>query len=245
MHKLLFLIPNYNHPSTIECVVRACLRSPGDVLIVDDGSNSITKEKIAKAASLSDRINVITLPVNGGKGAAVLAGFHWALQHNYTHVFQLDADAQQDLNAIPYFIKVSNESPNKMICGYPIYDDTVPLSRKWGRLITRFWVMINTLSLAYRDCLCGFRIYPLKAIDLLLKHKPALGLRMDFDCDILVQLYWIGIEPQNCPVKIFYPPNGVSHFHPIENWYLTKMHARHFFGMLKRLPTLLGRHLHA
>lgn len=105
--------------------------------------------------------------------------------------------------------------------------------------------MINTLSRAYRDCLCGFRIYPMDSVVRWLSTNPTIGKRMDFDCDILVQLYWQGIDCINLPVKIAYPADGISHFRPIENWYLSKMHARNFFGMLVRLPTLLGRHFHA
>ena len=72
--------------------------------------------------------------------------------------------------------------------------------------------------------------------------KPAVGLRMDFDPDIIVQLYWLGLDPVNLPVRVTYPIDGISHFKPIENLYLSKMHARNFFGMLMRLPRLIGRH---
>lgn len=133
-------------------------------------------------------------------------------------------------------------NPEKLICGYPLYDDSVPASRKWGRKITDFWIAVNTLSFAFRDALCGFRIYPLKAVEKWLTMKPAVGLRMDFDPDIIVQLYWLGLDPVNLPVRVTYPIDGISHFKPIENLYLSKMHARNFFGMLMRLPRLIGRH---
>lgn len=245
MTKRLFLIPNYNHPDTIADVVRNCLPYGDDILIVDDGSNAYTKEKIREASRFSDRIHVLTLADNCGKGGAVLAGFRWALDQGYSHVFQLDADGQQDAGAIADFLKASEANPCALICGYPVYDDSVPAARKWGRLITDFWVMINTVSLAYRDTLCGFRIYPMEAVGRWLAASPTIGLRMDFDCDVLVQLYWSGVKPINLPVRIFYLPDGISHFHAIENLYLSKMHARNFFGMLIRLPRLVARHFHA
>lgn len=245
MTKRLFLIPNYNHPDTIADVVRNCLPYGDDIVIVDDGSNAYTKEKIREAQDLSEHVHVITLAANSGKGGAVLAGFRWAIDQGYSHVFQLDADGQQDARAIPDFLKASDDNPRALICGYPVYDESVPASRKWGRLITDFWVMINTVSLAYRDTLCGFRIYPMEAVGRWLAASPTIGLRMDFDCDVLVQLYWSGVKPINLPVRIFYPPDGISHFHAIENLYLSKMHARNFFGMLIRLPRLVARHFHA
>lgn len=245
MSKHFFLIPDYNHPDTIGTVVQSCLVHGDDILIVDDGSDAYTKKRIAEAAALSDRVHVVALEQNSGKGAAVLAGFRWGIERGYTHAFQLDADAQQDATAIADFLSQSEANPQALICGYPVYDDQVPLSRKWGRRITDFWVMVNTLSLAYRDSLCGFRVYPLDRVARWLAKRPRVGLRMDFDCDILVQLYWDGIRVVNLPVRVFYPPDGISHFHAIENLYLSKMHARNFFGMLARLPKLLGRHFHA
>lgn len=245
MRKTLFLIPNYNHPNTIRSVVESCLSFKCDILVVDDGSNRETKAKIAQVCKISNRVNVLTLPVNSGKGGAVLAGFQWALDRQYTHVFQLDADGQQDSGAIPGFLDASIKNPHALICGYPIYDESVPLSRKWGRRITNFWVIVNTLSRTYRDCLCGFRIYPMESICQWISKHPTIGKRMDFDCDILVQLCWQGTPCVNLPVRIFYPADGISHFRPIENWYIAKMHTRNFFGMLVRLPKLLGRHFHA
>lgn len=245
MIKPLFLIPDYNHPDTIKKVVSDCLPFGHDILIVNDGSDENTSEKILEASKLDRRIRVLELPENSGKGGAVIAGFQWAIDKGYTHAFQLDADGQQDPSAIPGFLSIMRENPDALVCGYPLYDDSVPASRKWGRKITDFWIAVNTLSLSFRDALCGFRIYPLKAVEKWLALKPTVGKRMDFDADVIVQLYWLGVEPINLPVRVTYPIDGVSHFKPIENLYLSKMHARNFFGMLVRLPRLLARHFNA
>lgn len=237
--KLFFLIPVYNHPHTLEAVASACLSHGADVLMVDDGSNEETKKAIADVLEKHERVFAISLPENQGKGGAVLRGFQWGISQGYTHAFQLDADGQQDANDIPAFIEAAKDNPDKIICGYPVYNHSVPASRKWGRKITHFWVAINTLSLSIKDTLCGFRVYPLKAIDAFLKTRPRLGLRMDFDCDIMVQMSWMGVKVVNLPVNVDYPPDGISHFHAIENWYISKMHTRLFFGMLRRLPTII------
>lgn len=237
--KLFFLIPVYNHPHTLEAVTSACLAHGADVLMVDDGSNQETKKAIADVLEKHERVFAISLPENQGKGGAVLRGFQWGISQGYTHAFQLDADGQQDANDIPAFIEAAKENSDKIICGYPVYNHTVPASRKWGRKVTHFWVAINTLSLSIKDTLCGFRVYPLEAIDAFLKTRPYLGLRMDFDCDIMVQMSWMGVKVVNLPVRIDYPPDGISHFHAIENWRISKMHTRLFFGMLRHLPTII------
>ncbi len=237
--RLLFLVPVYNHPHTLDAVTQACLAHGHDVLMVDDGSDLQTKAAIDVVVKKYENVYLETLPANGGKGTAVLAGFRWAIARDYTHAFQLDADGQQDARDIAAFIDAARQNPEALICGYPIYNHSVPTARKWGRKLTHFWVTINTLSFAIKDTLCGFRVYPLAPMDAFLKTHPKLGLRMDFDCDIAVQLSWRGQRFLNLPVNVDYPPDGISHFHGIENWYITKMHTRNFFLMLWHLPRIV------
>ncbi len=89
--------------------------------------------------------------------------------------------------------------------------------------------------------MCGFRVYPLAPlIELDRRHK--LGARMSFDIEILVRLYWAGVEIINLPTAVSYPKDGVSHFRAgLDNFLITRLHAALFFGMLMRLPRLLAR----
>ena len=139
MTKRLFSSQTTTTPIQSGSVVQSCLPHECDILIVDDGSDTKTKRKIAQAALLSKHVHVLTLPVNSGKGGAVLAGFQWAIDRQYTHVFQLDADGQQDAMAIGEFLESSAKHPQALICGYPIYDESVPLFAKMGTTDYRFF----------------------------------------------------------------------------------------------------------
>ena len=128
-----------------------------------------------------------------------------------------------------------------MIAGYPIYDETVPAIRLYARYLTHVWVWINTLSLEIRDSMCGFRVYPLAPVMQLIARQK-VGLRMDFDTEILVRLYWAGLAVVNLPTRVAYPTDGVSHFRVwLDNVLITRMHTVLFFGMLPRIPRLLAR----
>ena len=73
-----------------------------------------------------------------------------------------------------------------------------------------------------------------------------LGLRMDFDPEILVRLHWRGQPMQWLATRVTYPEDGLSHFRLWQdNWLISRMHARLFFGMLCRAPALLYRRLQA
>ena len=64
-----------------------------DILIVDDGSPdgtaSIVKQKIEQ---LPKRIHLIERSGKLGLGTAYIAGFEWALENNYDHIFEMDCD---------------------------------------------------------------------------------------------------------------------------------------------------------
>lgn len=236
------LIPCYNHPKTVGLVAKTLRRYGLPVLIVNDGSNAETRAVLDCLAAEEKGVMVIHRPENGGKGAAVLTGFKAALHRRFTHVLQVDADAQHDLNEIPTFLRVAKAEPDKLVCGYPVYDETVPKARLFGRKLTNFWCAVNGLSLSFEDAMCGMRVYPMTAVEKVLDAH--IGARMDFDPEILVRLLWLPVPVRNVPVRVTYPKGSVSHFDMVDdNVRISLMHARLCVGMIVRLPWILGRRL--
>jgi glycosyltransferase involved in cell wall biosynthesis len=241
--KICIIMPVYNHEEAIPRVL-AKLKVYGiPCLLVNDGSSSICSKVLSDCAMLESKwITLLYRPQNGGKGAAVLDGFKEAIRLGFTHAIQIDADGQHDFNDIPKFIEASRLNPDAMILGNPLFDGTVPRSRLYGRKFTNLWIWINTLSFAIADGMCGFRLYPLAAVEQLIS-KTHIAKRMDFDIDIVVRLYWQGLEVINIPTSVKYPYDGISHFKLwSDNLMISKIHAKLFFGMLIRIPQLLIRH---
>ncbi|WP_423198737.1 MULTISPECIES: glycosyltransferase family 2 protein [unclassified Cupriavidus] len=236
------LVPVYDHEGAIGAMVGAILRHPWPCLLVDDGSGPACATVLRElAAAHPERVRLLRLPRNQGKGGAIMAGFTEAARLGYTHALQIDADGQHDADSLPQFAALACAQPAAMICGQPVYDDTVPLGRKIGRYATHVWVWINTLSFEIRDSMCGLRVYPLAAVTALMRDVE-LGKRMEFDTEVLVHLVWRGVRVVNVPTRVTYPADGVSHFDVWrDNVLISRMHARLFFGMLWRLPRLLGR----
>jgi glycosyltransferase involved in cell wall biosynthesis len=235
-----FIIPIYNHHQTIGSTVAALQPFKQPVVIVDDGSDLITRQTLQQLAQQYDDITLVTLPHNSGKGAAVMAGMQHAWAAGFTHAIQVDADGQHNLQDIPQLRQLSAQHPQALISGAPVYDDSIPTGRKIGRYITHFWVWVETLSFSVRDTMCGFRVYPLASC-IHLMQQVQLGTRMDFDIEIMVRLYWQGVQIHFIPTKVIYPQGGCSHFKALyDNWLISKMHTVLFFGMLKRLPQLLS-----
>jgi glycosyltransferase involved in cell wall biosynthesis len=239
--KICVLIPYYNHPDAIGSVVNQLLPQDLNIIIVDDGSGVQAQQSLLPLVQLP-RVHLVTRELNGGKGAAVITGMREALKQGYTHVLQVDADGQHDLTKIPALIKLSEQYPGRVISGMPVYDESVPTSRRLWRYATHILVWIHTLSLEIKDSMCGFRIYPLREIIGVIDARDQFGQRMDFDIEILVRAHWADLHTIQLPVGVRYPLDGVSHFQLFkDNFLITKLHIRLFFGMLVNSPKLILR----
>ena len=241
--KPVALVPVYNHAATVGNVVEVLHNLTLPVILIDDGSDAECAAVLdSLAAATSTTTSLLRLPTNSGKGTAVIAGLREAHLKGYSHALQLDADSQHDIGALPTFLEAMHGAPQAVIVGFPHYDADVPASRLFGRYATHIWVWINTLSRRIRDSMCGLRIYPLATTLPILDAMPSQS-RMEFDTEILVRLDWAGVPIKNLPVPVCYPPGGVSHFRLWrDNVRISWMHTRLFFGMLRRLPGLFGRH---
>ncbi|GGB80999.1 glycosyl transferase [Marinobacterium zhoushanense] len=232
----------YNHEEAIGPTLASVLDYGYPVLLVDDGSSPACRDVlISLERQYGDRVCLIRLEQNGGKGAAVKAGLRQLLKQGYTHAVQIDADGQHDLNDLPLFLELGMASPDALVTGYPRYDESVPALRYYARYLTHVWVWINTLSFRIKDTMCGFRVYPLAPVVELLDREPC-GNRMDFDPEVIVRWAWRGLPIKNLPTRVHYPLDGVSHFDAVkDNVLISLMHARLFFGMLVRLPSIIRR----
>ncbi|WP_061011215.1 glycosyltransferase family 2 protein [Photobacterium leiognathi] len=235
-----FLIPCYNHGATVPAVIDALTSYGFPIIIVDDGSELATRKILSEQAKRPN-ITIVTLPKNQGKGGAVIAGIKQADRLGFSHALQIDADGQHDLTALPKLLEASQAHPEALISGQPIYDDSVPKSRLYGRYATHIWVWIETLSFNIKDSMCGFRSYPIRPIVNVINHNQ-LGLRMDFDTEIMVRFYWDDGDIRFIDTKVIYPENGISHFDALwDNVKISWMHTKLFFGMLPRIPKLIKR----
>jgi glycosyltransferase involved in cell wall biosynthesis len=235
-----FLIPVYRHGATACSLAERLAASGLPVIMVDDGNDSDTQAILAQCAAQTPGVTLVRLKKNRGKGEAVSKGFKKAAELGLTHVLQIDADGQHDAKKTDFFLAESAKHPDMIICGYPEFDENAPKGRVNGRKISNFWAAVVTLSPELKDVLCGFRVYPidesLRAI-----RCPFLDKRMGFDAEILVRLYWNKMFPLYYPIKVSYPPDGVSNFRMVrDNIRISWMFTRLCTGMLLRLPMLIA-----
>ncbi|MGI6011388.1 MAG: glycosyltransferase family 2 protein [Ruminococcus sp.] len=96
---LWIVIPAYNEEKNIRTVIEQwhkIVEKTGEdskILLVNDGSTDQTREIALQLQKDYPRLLVETKK-NGGHGAAVLYGYHWAIAHGADYIFQTDSDGQ-------------------------------------------------------------------------------------------------------------------------------------------------------
>jgi len=99
MDKLYIVIPAYNEAENIDKVIKDWypivekIGNGSKLVIIDDGSKDDTYSKMKQYATTMEAFEPITKP-NGGHGATVLYGYHYAIKEGADYVFQTDSDGQ-------------------------------------------------------------------------------------------------------------------------------------------------------
>ena len=220
------VIPTYDNALTVRDAVLAARAHVPDVVLVDDGSGAPARTA-CEAIAAEGLAQLVRLERNGGKGAAVKAGFAAARARGFTHAFQVDADGQHDAACMPEFLRSAREHPEALVLGYPAFDASAPRLRQLGHRFGAFWIDLELgRGHGVVDTQCGFRVYPLDA-------ALAAGARsdhMDFDIEIVVRMARGGAPVINRPVGVRYlsaQAGGISHFQPLrDNARLFRLHSR-------------------
>jgi glycosyltransferase involved in cell wall biosynthesis len=230
------LIPVYDHGREVRRVVESLAAWRLPCLLVDDGSASPTRFALEALEKEHAWVEVHRRERNGGRGAALKTGYRLAAARGFSHAIQLDADGQHDASDVPRFLEEIARDPGALVLGVPVFDDSVPRSRLYGRQLSRAMVWLATLSFDVVDPLCGFRAIPL-APTLALLDAVASGDHMEFDPELVMRLHAAGVPVRSVPTRVVYDPEGLSHFDMLrDNARLSRVYLLALLRMLGRLP---------
>jgi dolichol-phosphate mannosyltransferase len=169
----LVIVPTYNERDNIIRLIDAALAQDPriEVLVVDDGSPDGTGALVDERVAADARVHVIHRERKMGLGTAYLAGFRWALEHDYELVFEMDADFSHDPSHLPQFIESARDAD--VVLGSRYRDGKVtvvnwPMSRLLLSYGANIYARIVT-GLPLFDATGGFKCFHrkvLQAIDL-------------------------------------------------------------------------------
>jgi dolichol-phosphate mannosyltransferase len=108
----LIVIPTYNERTNVQRISEKILFLYPSVhlLFVDDNSPDGTGDVIERLCSAHPSIHVLHREGKLGLGTAYIAGFKWALEHDYTYIFEMDCDFSHDPKYIADFLYVIGQA---------------------------------------------------------------------------------------------------------------------------------------
>lgn len=107
MNSTLIIIPTFDEKENVEPISSAVfnLLPAAQILFVDDNSPDGTGAAIDALRSKNSAVNVLHRKEKAGLGRAYIAGFKWALEHDYEFIFEMDADFSHDPAELPNFLR--------------------------------------------------------------------------------------------------------------------------------------------
>jgi glycosyltransferase involved in cell wall biosynthesis len=234
LYRPVIIMPTFNNGSSLPDVYRRVAALNLSIIIVNDGSTDSTSEWLARNASISQQLRVISHASNLGKAAALKTGFATALQCGFTHAITIDTDGQLDPEDIPTLLDQAKDSPGALILGArDMAMDDYPSRSRIGRRLSNFAIRLECGGIV-TDSQCGLRVYPL---ELFRRVRCNVG-RFGFEAAIITHAVWHGFRVINVPVRCRYfpPENRVSHFRPWrDSLHGVLLHSKLLIGRLLRM----------
>lgn len=209
-HRVTVVVPAFQEGATIAAVVgRIGAALPGvPLLVVDDGSTDGTGAAAAAAGA-----EVLALPANQGKGAALRHGMRAALARGAAFVATLDGDGQHRPEDLPRLVGLAR--PDRIVIGSRRGAPGQPAARRRANRFADFWISWAA-GHAVADSQSGFRIYPRAALAALDRYDGR-ARRFSFESEILIDAARAGITTVAAEIPALYAGTlrRPSHFRPV------------------------------
>lgn len=172
MKRSLVVIPTYNEADNLPKLIPRILEQ-GDsfqVLVVDDNSPDGTSDVVRRMEGGNPRVHLITRESKQGLGTAYVAGFKYAIEHQFDYVFEMDADFSHDPKELNVLLRKAEECDlvigSRYISGVNVVN--WPMKRLLLSYLANVYTRIIT-GMPVRDATGGFKCYRrrvLESIDL-------------------------------------------------------------------------------
>ncbi len=159
------IIPFYNEAGFIKDILLRTFPYADLIIAVNDGST----DNFLSHFPLVDKVLLISIPQNNGKGYALSDGFKISLILGFKHTIALDADLQHPPELIPKFIDSLNS--HDLIIGNRLKEIyKIPIHRIFSNLLTSLLLSIKLRTKIY-DSQCGFRGFKNSALKFVLLER--------------------------------------------------------------------------
>lgn len=212
----IVIIPTYNERENIEKIVRAifALEKAFHILVVDDGSPDGTAAIVKGLMEGEFKGQLFILERSGklGLGTAYIAGFKWALEHEYEYVFEMDADFSHDPNDLPRLYAACATEGYDLAIGSRYVSGVNVVNWPMGR------VLMSYFASKYVRMITGFEVHDTTAGFKCYKRRVLQTIELDkirfkgyaFQIEMKFTAYKIGFRIKEVPVIFVNRREGTS-----------------------------------
>ncbi len=212
----IIIIPTYNEKENIEKIIRAVFSLPKafHILVIDDGSPDGTAQIVHRLmdGEFSDRLFIIERSGKLGLGTAYIAGFRWALDHQYDYVFEMDADFSHDPNDLPRLYAACHDEGHDLSVGSRYVSGVNVVNWPMGRVLMSYFASCYVrfvTGVNIHDTTAGFVCYSRKVLEKL----PLDKIRFKgyaFQIEMKYTAYKMGAKIKEVPVIFVNRREGTS-----------------------------------
>lgn len=165
MPERLVIIPTYNEQENIREILGHVFRLEPSfhALVVDDGSPDGTANTVKELQAVhGDRLHLIQRAGKLGLGTAYIAGFKWALEREYTYIFEMDADFSHNPDDLVRLYAACAEGGADMSVGSRYVKGGHVRDWSWDRIMLSFCASLYVRAILWigvRDTTAGFVCY--------------------------------------------------------------------------------------
>lgn len=215
---LSVILPAYNEAERITPTLEVVLayldgrERSGEVIVVDDGSSDDTAGVVG---AFGERVRLLSLEKNQGKGAAVRAGM---LAARGRYRLLADADNATPIEEADKLLAEVDEDGRRVVIGSryvpgsSVTKKQSPLRVLIGRagnLLIRSFL----LDTQVHDTQCGFKLFPAGAAELLFSRQRIT--RWGFDMELIAMAHQFGLEVRE--VGVVWQDVGGSRLRPVRD----------------------------
>ncbi|MBW6515073.1 MAG: polyprenol monophosphomannose synthase [Candidatus Cloacimonetes bacterium] len=160
--KALVIVPTYNEAENIQRLIQEILSKDEriELLIIDDNSPDGTAALVEGLMPENSRLHLMKRESKLGLGSAYIAGFKYALERDYSYIFEMDGDFSHDPNVLP--IMLQEIENNDLVIGsrYVPGGSVInwPIRRLLLSYIASQYVRVIT-GMQIKDTTSGFKCY--------------------------------------------------------------------------------------
>lgn len=211
----IVIIPTYNERENIENIIRTVfgLDKVFHILIIEDGSPDGTAAIVKNLQQeFPDRLFMVERKGKLGLGTAYIAGFKWALEHQYEYIFEMDADFSHNPNDLPRLYAACARQGGDVAIGSRYVSGVNVVNWPMGRVLMSYFAskyVRMVTGVPIHDTTAGFKCYRRQVLETIdLDHIRFKGYA--FQIEMKFTAYKCGFKIIEVPVIFINRELGTS-----------------------------------